>query len=941
MKIHGQFINKKGQTVTVSIVTRNDTTTEAVINDGKSGLWFPASEPFVIESGLNDTFDVVIQATATLRLECEDYQSEFYQKECADAIVTADVDGDCVFYGCVEPRQFSQDFSGGQTSNDIELNLVDMLAALQYQNYANIGSAGISYENYVASAGMISLADVFTENSTTQSQRYHSFWDDASKGYASNVASCFDTFAQTYVSEKVFLGDDEDDLFTSLDTLEAILKLYNLHVVQRGYDYFVFSWETFSKNSENAAVFSNSSHLYPDGHSVPDTPMSISLTPITLSEGNVSGTQMDIDMAETYNRLILEVNPDDASDVVTSPLDSDTMTPMFSSKQKYCTALWTKGTGDTARDAFKALLAGTATDYKEAHTVDYYIWAKKANGWKLGTGKNDGLGGITDWTASSDKTNQQRIPGMLRKQIGAAILSMGSVDKQSDATDNSLTSTIEMDDCLVVSVNGNGQTAEDEYYPTSDDLLKAAPVAVWDGNATGSYYSPSDDQTTNYIVISGKIILVPLLLQSMNYLDKGQSPDVINKLQYPVTAGKDMDGRRLTVRWWKAETPRSTPQDEDGTADYGVPKGVVWRDDVKQNWESYYPFEDVAPQFYPFNFSQVGDGSDKVSKVGALECMLRVGDMVAVEDKDFDESGEKVVTVNGKEVTVRYGNINNITWKKFKTLEQCKSDHQGDLDAAYDEYYQQTITIGFDPKIGDYLIGTEFDIQNNIDYTLGLDTSGMAIPVRSTDHLCGKVHFEILGPVFNQQYDDITRRHRTWFRKEKWTAQTKPLLPAVSSIILKDFSMQIFSDNGMAGADTDTSHRFMSDTDETFVNKKDDLDFTLHSALTTDECEKLGCANAVAPTVPMVKADDGSFSPLLSIFDVNKSKEVKPEQDYIDSYYVEYHVPRIELTFDYDGILSTPFARFTHPALPGKTFYAISVGCDLMEGTTEVKAKEI
>lgn len=324
--------------------------------------------------------------------------------------------------------------------------------------------------------------------------------------------------------------------------------------------------------------------------------------------------------------------------------------------------------------------------------------------------------------------------------------------------------------------------------------------------------------------------------------------------------------------------------------------------------------------------------------------MLRVGDKVAVEDKDFDEDGNRTVTIDGEEVVVRYGHINNISWKPFRTLEQCRAAHPGDEDAALDEYYAQTITIGFDPKIGDKIIGTQFDIQNNIDYTLGLDVKGMAIPVRHSDHLRGRVHFEILGPVFNAQFDKITRRHRTFFRKEKWTATTVPILSRVSSIMVRDLKIELHSDNGMAGADTDSEHSFMSDTDEDFVNKKDDLEMRIHSALTTSECEELGCANTVAPSVAV---DLTTGDAVLRIFDWLKSEPdatppvaVKAERDYLDSYYQEYHVPRIELSFDLDGLLPSPFARFTHPALDGRTFSVIAVGYDFQSATSQIRMKE-
>lgn len=520
---------------------------------------------------------------------------------------------------------------------------------------------------------------------------------------------------------------------------------------------------------------------------------------------------------------------------------------------------------------------------------------------------------------------------------------MGKIDRKASATDNSLTSTVEMADYLVVSVNGNLIDDEATTYPQPDDLRRAAPVATWDGNAAGGIYSPSDDETKNYIVISGSIILNPVLRQSVNYL---------NRAQYdPVRWVKGRDGeRRLSMRWWRADTPKTTPQPQEATTDYGAISTQPVKSDnpfaqpYLNAWEGFYPWTDDDAQDLAFSYSRVGSSVDNVSKIGALECMLRVGDKVAVEDKDFDEDGNRTVTIDGEEVVVRYGHINNISWKPFRTLEQCRAAHPGDEDAALDEYYAQTITIAFDPKIGDKIIGTQFDIQNNIDYTLGLDVKGMAIPVRHSDHLRGRVHFEILGPVFNAQFDKITRRHRTFFRKEKWTATTVPILSRVSSIMVKDLKIELHSDNGMAGADTDSAHTFMSDTDEDFVNKKDDLEMRIHSALTTSECEELGCANTVAPSVAV---DLTTGDAVLRIFDWLKSEPdatppvaVKAERDYLDSYYQEYHVPRMELAFDLDGLLPSPFARFTHPALDGRTFSVIAVGYDFQSATSQIRMKE-
>lgn len=46
--------------------------------------------------------------------------------------------------------------------------------------------------------------------------------------------------------------------------------------------------------------------------------------------------------------------------------------------------------------------------------------------------------------------------------------------------------------------------------------------------------------------------------------------------------------------------------------------------------------------------------------------------------------------------------MTDFEWRKYKTLEECSTE---------DEYYQQCFTIGFDPKIGDKIVGTKFDLQ--------------------------------------------------------------------------------------------------------------------------------------------------------------------------------------------------------------------------------------
>ena len=275
------------------------------------------------------------------------------------------------------------------------------------------------------------------------------------------------------------------------------------------------------------------------------------------------------------------------------------------------------------------------------------------------------------------------------------------------------------------------------------------------------------------------------------------------------------------------------------------------------------------------------------------------------------------------------GQVSDFSWKTYKTREQCTSD---------DEYYQQCFTIGFDPKIGDKLVGTEFSLQNNISYTMGIDVEGIAIPIKKSDKISGQVKFMILGPV-NTTWDVITRRHPTFFRHTKWSSSTVPLLAHVSSIILKSFEVKVYSDNGLVNNTGDNDLIYMSDTVETYVNKKDDLQMKINSALTTAECQALGVTDTVKLSTPFnVSTNEG----LLTIYDYTKAVAAKPEQIYVDSYYNEYHAPRVlmeQKLMDKAGIISL-FRHYTHPAL-GKEFFVQGIGRNLMEGYADLQLKEV
>ena len=131
----GKFVNKRGQTIEVRITTNGDETETREI--GADGLFFAATDAVVIESQVSDTFDHLLTSTATIKLSTTELNSDFYNADCSSAVVSIIEDGVLIFSGFVEPFTYNQPFANSE--DDLELNCIDVLTALQYKKYKHIG----------------------------------------------------------------------------------------------------------------------------------------------------------------------------------------------------------------------------------------------------------------------------------------------------------------------------------------------------------------------------------------------------------------------------------------------------------------------------------------------------------------------------------------------------------------------------------------------------------------------------------------------------------------------------------------------------------------------------------------------------------------------------------------------------------------------------------
>lgn len=891
MYLHGHFYNQKEERIEVHILTGGDRTKETVIGEKNGELSF-TDDPVELTSQVNDTFDHLLCQQATVRLLARNFVPDFFCASCRDAVVNIYREGECLFAGFIEPQSYSQGYN--EEFDEIELSCIDALTALQYAKYRDVGSLGVLYNVVKAEAeqrtflamlkeilgGVTADLDIVGGNA----MRY---LYDGSKAVDDLAGNHYAIFGQLTVSELLFLGDEEDDVWQQDEVLEEILKYLNIHIVQDGFTFYLFSWESV-KGDERI--------YWRDLLTGASVTTARQTTDIVT--GLVTDTDTTISVGEVYNKIMLTAKVESMESVIESPLDNDLLKSPFSNKQKYMTEYSSDGEGSKAINAFDAMTHGQETSYSGGCVTDWYVQMMNNSQWLFPKSGSDNL--MEEYC--SEGRNQHILPNWLAKNQGAAIMALGKVEKKTDGKDNSPTSKVEMTNYLVVSVNGNCDDKEATTYPNTNSLKAGIPRAVYNGSMTGGVFSPTDEGTTNYIVLSGKLVLNPVMALTDTYkaiynYDGGIWGNMFSGIKkwlgMTVPSRNNGDGRYYTQQWWKAALPNET---------------VAWD---METAHGFVPFTDTGPQLYEFKYSAIGDGSDHISKVGVLACMLIIGDKCVVE--------------KGTE-----GQVTDFEWRKYKTLEQCSNE---------DEYYQQCFTIGFDPKIGDKIVGTKFDLQNNVNYELGIDAEGIAIPIKKADKVSGRVKFMILGPV-NALWDVVTRRHKTWFRHTKWNSTTIPLLAHVSSIMVEQFEVKIYSDNGLVNNTGDNDLVYMSDTKESFVNVKDDIEMKINSALTAAECQALDVTDSVKMSTPLnTLTGEG----LLAVYDYSRGMSAKPEQLYVDYYYKEWHAPRVVMTqklTDTDGGIVSLFAHYRHPMMD-KTFFVQGISRNLEEGYAEMTLKEI
>lgn len=911
MYYHGQFVNRHGETCEVHILTGGDYTEDVEIGGGS--VYF-SDDPVEIESEVNDTFDHLLQHSAVIRLDTDSHLADLYSASPLDAVVNIYKGDDCLFAGFIEPLAYNQSYA--DKWEEVEINCIDVLGALQYYYYGGVMANGVVWSAQRSASEQVTFAKVL-ENAFAQltaslcidAQSGIHFYYDKSKAVASHGTSTL--FENISISELLFYGDEEEDTWTMQQCVEEVMRYVNLHIVQRGFDFYIFDWRTL-KDGHGAGLDSTIEwHDIFDSTDAESTPRYQ-----TLTASIVEDDECNLTIDEVYNVIEVTADTQGLEDVVESPLDEDDLTSPFTAKQKYMTEIFAHGEGTKAATAFGRLVAGGTSTYENAYMRDWYVRAMEHASWS--TYLRDVSGNAVTLTAMSTGTNQQQVPYRAALYpFSCAILQLGKTETQYGDPPSTDSSTPSMSTYLSIAINGDWDAKADSYDDSALSLMQTLgqtciPVAEYTGTSSTGSLSPVDDDTTNYIVISGSVTLRctqgftadwPSLAEECSTTMTGSSSNSF--WHNTVYSNENSDGRYYTQKCWEAEDATDTPTASTSLLSTLAPPA----DDGRQ-------YLDIWPDTADW---QLG------IKYRVLACMLRVGDKVCVE---LDASGEDETYEGALKYAYSRGAATYYEWRDYKALEDCESEA---------EYYAQCIYIGFECATANYVIDEEHDIYNNVTDAMNIEAEGTAIPITKADGLSGVVSFQILGPVQSYASSGF------YFARPFYAIDSDKqyhILRHVSAIFLKDFGVKIYSDNaGYEAVATDGEVVYASDTDESYVNKKDDITFAITTALSSERCYELGVSNGVLLSAPTV-TDSGDL--LATITDQHTGDSAEPEALYVDAYYRECHEPRVilEQALQDKGDIVDVFGRYHHNAL-NKDFFVQGFSYNLVEGSATLALKEI
>lgn len=944
MIYRGQFGTKDDKTITVEIWTGasyGNYSGQTVVTIGENGLFF-GENPVVITRDLNDSFDHIIIHQAEIQLKTENYIGDKLTSLSSDDIWVRIFDGDVdsgtlLFFGHAEPLVFSQPYV--TRLDEFTITATDRLGQLQYFNYQNIYTK-TDYNNYLKSVSYKSFYELF-EHAFSFMADADNLWYDMSIGLTSGSASTSNIFNDLSVSDAVIIGEDIDDVMTLNEVLEHLLKYLNLHLMCIGSDFYVFNWYAIRERQTSwYNIFTHETKT-------------IAAPYVTFSTSMHADADANLTMDAIYTQISAKADIEGIDDTISSPLDSDSLMSFYN-KQKYMTELISYGEGDDANNAFECLLNGTNTDYDACKTVDWYCHHKYNKNWTtyiLDSSDNirKDINSFVRYSRSLGQyINQHEVWQALHNNpCSAGIFEFGHIENQvGRITDNAPVHKLEMTPYLCFSLNGNHDHTQDGHLPNETQLTNAAPICEFNSPFNGGVYSPTSDGVTNYLVFSGKFFLQKPQKETGSYYTIGFGN--YKKTNYKYMCCPAPDGEMYyTRKWWGQAMPTTSLYTtsavsfhppkyeivEKAGGNYNFPydnenPDLTYTEDLYNWMKAKEGWSDGGDLEYEYNFSREGNNNDLYYKLPLLECELIIGNKRLIEYNWGRKDGEpSTVKPDYRWVTV--GEEPQIVIR----------DPNGNAQTVT----LTTFSLGIDPKIGDFIVGKEHEMANNVEFTMGIDADGTAIPITAEDGLAGDVTFRIIGPI-TTIWNEIEEHSHSWWllwahHYYTWTSELKYIFSECETMFVKDFQCKLYSSESSDNRDTSGKEIIYMSVEDSKLEKKDDISFKFCTqpsmeTFIQNNVPYQSCKNAVLRT-----SDNLPVTELYMPFELGSNI---PEMKYVFQYYEEYHHGKLLLQGTYHVNEFTDWTKiYKLPSIDNKEFYIQKISHSLRQNEADVTFKEI
>lgn len=719
--------------------------------------------------------------------------------------------GTILFSGFVIPLSFNQPFA--LEWNKFTLQCVDKLGILEYIKFPPL----LSSRDYNTPRYFMNMA--LNQCGFTS--------------IAYNIE--YDHTTDTTINPTIFIGESEDDWMTCKEVLEEIGKVYGCWYWQDG----------DICNVENILLNDLS-------------------TTSLITKDDCTSNDANISVTECYNQVKCTVDISTVDSEIIDPFKDEYLIPTTDKKERILTELAYEGSNKDVgfykqigpyqhiakgfvgwcymARAYKNWIpsAGVNQIDKKLSVYEHYCQIYRSLLFDFGDHSY-----LTDGGGSATTNPSATLAWLYQHPGEGAFIAIGKTDNINQPTDKSPISVPDVKNYLVIQVGGHGDDSITEANRISAQIQQKMNSGgiCWYTMPNVMNITPNDISTTNYIIISGKITLNPIQPKTGPQWSDNSYTKSLNTIQSCINVWDQVDwdspynytsivmsDRQVDFkddkRYYQNYTWNTVPEDP-------FQNTGIWPYNQNPNISTIIASPILASETKYFKYIGTGYSEDSgdpievdyINKIPIIACELKIGDKYLIED------------FNAEAAYSQYGSIPFYAYKqvyRWCTLSECPT---------VNGTKQTWFTLGVDPKVNDYIIGTSMDIQNTVVPEMGLDgKTGFAIPISYSDNLHGNLTFRILGP-YNSTFDEMSKEwHWNLFF---WNYNTTEhdvhyILAHTENIYIEDIKFEAVSDNARKSQlNDDNDLVYCSDLNATYIDDKD-FNCKFCTSLTSQEVTDLG-----------------------------------------------------------------------------------------------------